>query len=146
MEKSDKTNKSDKNRKLDPTAQEKLEAHRAKRRAQAARRRERAKKEKEEAEARARQEEHKKALDSRATSADAELAMFVDDGPNASGAEAHERSVTGSVSGETRSFWAATVNDTSEYNTEYEDAGVEGERDLGGDSELGIDEELAKLS
>ena len=70
--------------------------------------------------------------------------MFVDDGPDVPG-DPHETSVPGSVSGE-QAFWAGTLNDTSEYNTEYEDTGVEGEHDVGGDSELGIDEELAKLS
>lgn len=129
------------------TDQEKLELHRAKRRAQAAKRRERARKEKEEAEARAKQEEEKKkAAQSRATSADEELAMLVDDGLGiVDSASLHWTSTT-EATGEGPPYGAGTTNDNSEYNTEYEDVGGDGDHDRGGDSEMGIDEELAQLS
>lgn len=57
----------------------------------------------------------------------------------------------GSV-GDVQAYWTGVPpQDASGYNTEYDEAGAEGEgEDAGGqagdDSELGIDEELAQLS
>ncbi|KAJ3537493.1 hypothetical protein NM688_g6680 [Phlebia brevispora] len=52
----------------------------------------------------------------------------------------------GSV-GDVQAYWTGLVHDNSEYNTEYEEVGGEGDADQGGDnSEIGIDEEIAQLT
>ncbi|KAF7796742.1 hypothetical protein EIP86_007925 [Pleurotus ostreatoroseus] len=192
--------------------QEKLELHRAKRRAQAARRRERARAAKEQAEAEARETKRRKAGQDAAASTsraasepepdpehehepdaepkpptapahthadadademdpDAELAMLIDDRGSSNPPEpetemdtetpldtphlpvsAPSRISPGSV-GDVQAYWTGVPRDNSEYNTEYEEAGAEGEVGTEGgddqardDSEMGIDEELAQLA
>lgn len=151
------TSRKDKNAMTD---QEKLELHRAKRRAQAAARRERSRREKELAEARAKEAAAQKASGSksRAASADAELAMLVDDATagaaRASSGEAldeqsREMSVPAAPSvGDIPAYLAGMSHDNSEYNTDYDEIPGEGEGDQShrGDSEMGIDEELAQLA
>lgn len=82
---------------------------------------------------------------------DAELAMLADgrastapDTPmDTPGAGAYSSpAIPGSV-GDVQAYWTGT-NDNSEYNTEYED--LPGEHDQAASSEMGIDEELDKLS
>lgn len=143
-------------------SQQKLELHRAKRRAQAAARKERKRKE-DEAKAHAASLKKKAEGSSRAPSFEIEQIMTFDDVPVSSSGlptlESFPMSVdtpdpddhsfsrpfspvptVGSVS-DVQAYFTEAVHDTSEYNTEYEDPEHDGSS-RGGD----IDDEIARLA
>lgn len=72
--------------------------------------------------------------------------MLVDEANSSAHHEAsYDIPAAGSV-GDVQAYWTEGVHDNSEYNTEYEDVGGDGEADQGAGSEMGIDEELAQLA